>query len=103
MTTKTTFEHIVQTHGIAGGKPRIDGHRITVQNIVVWHEHLGFSVEEIANQYNLSFSEIYAALAYYFDHKDEIDKSIDNSIEFAENLRIQTPSKLVQKLNERRD
>ena len=103
MTTQTAYKHIVQTPGIAGGKPRIDGHRITIQNIVIWHEHLGYSVEEIADQYNLSLSEIYAALAYYFDHQSEINQSIEDSLEFAETLRNKTPSKLARKLNERRD
>ncbi|MFZ0544968.1 MAG: DUF433 domain-containing protein [Candidatus Promineifilaceae bacterium] len=103
MTTKTAYKHIVQTPDIAGGKPRIEGHRITIQNIVVWHEHMGYSVEEIADQYGLSLSEIYAALAYYFDHRTEIDRSISDSLEFAETLRSQTPSKLAQKLNERRN
>ena len=30
-------QHIEITPGVAGGKPRIVGHRITVQNIVIWH------------------------------------------------------------------
>jgi uncharacterized protein (DUF433 family) len=102
MTTKTAYKHIVQTPGIVGGKPRIEGHRITVQNIVIWHERMGYSVEEIAEQYDLSLSEIYAALAYYFDHQEEIDQSIEDGLEFTETLRQQTPSKLAQKLNERR-
>jgi uncharacterized protein (DUF433 family) len=101
MTTKTAYKHIVQTPGIVGGKPRIDGHRITIQNIVIWHEHMGYSVEEIADLYKLSLSEIYAALAYYFDHQAEIDHSIEESLEFAETMRMKTPSKLAQKLNER--
>ena len=78
MTTKTAYKHIFQTPDFAGGKPRIDGHRITVQNIVVWHEHMGYSIEEIADQYQLSLSEVYAALTYYFDHQEEIDLNIFN-------------------------
>ena len=38
-----SIEHIEITPGICGGKPRIAGHRITVQNIVVWHEQMGMS------------------------------------------------------------
>lgn len=41
MVTKTLEGHIEITNDIAGGKPRIAGHRITVQNIVIWHELLG--------------------------------------------------------------
>jgi hypothetical protein len=35
-------EHIVLTPGTCGGKPRIAGHRIRVQNIAIWHERLGY-------------------------------------------------------------
>lgn len=31
---------IEMTVGIAGGSPRIAGHRLTVQNIVIWHERM---------------------------------------------------------------
>jgi hypothetical protein len=63
---------------------------------------MGYSVDEIAADYNLTLSEIYSALAYYYDHKEEIDRSIADGEAFAESLRQQTPSLLAQKLNERR-
>ena len=44
-------EHIEITPGVCGGKPRIAGHRISVQNIVVWHERMGMSPDEIAATY----------------------------------------------------
>lgn len=101
MKVETLYQHIVSSPDVAGGKPRIVGHRITVQNIVIWHEQMGYSVDEIATRYDLTLSEIYAALAYYYDHKDEIDDSIKQSEAFAEDLRQKTPSLLAQKLYER--
>lgn len=101
MATKTLDEHIEITPEIAGGKPRIAGHRITVQNVVVWHERMGRSVDEIATEYDLSVADVYAALAYYFDHREEIDRAIRESDALAEGLRQRTPSKLRQKLLER--
>ena len=101
MTTKTLDQHIEITPGIAGGKPRIAGHRITVENIVIWHERLGKSADEIATEYALSLADIYAALAYYFDRRSEIDQGIQGSAAFAEALRQRSPSKLRQKLQER--
>ena len=53
------------TPGISGGKPRIAGHRITVENIVIWHERLGKSADEIASDYDITLADVYAALAYY--------------------------------------
>ncbi|MEX1019225.1 MAG: DUF433 domain-containing protein [Litorilinea sp.] len=98
MGAKTDVQHIVSTPGVAGGKPRIDGGRITVQNIVVWHEQMGYSVDEIATLYDLTLAQIYAALAYYYDHKQEIDQSIAQGEVFADTLRAKTPSRVAQKL-----
>ncbi len=94
----TISSHIEVTSGVAGGKPRITGHRITVQDIVVWHERLGLSADEIATQYSLSLPDVYAALAYYYDHQQEIDGAIWADEEFMAKLRQRTPSKLSAKL-----
>lgn len=89
----TLNQHIEITPGVAGGKPRIAGRRITVQNIAIWHERLGRSADEIATEYDLTLADVYAALAYYFDHLEEIDRAIEESNAFVEALRLQTPSK----------
>jgi uncharacterized protein (DUF433 family) len=103
MSVITAFEHIISTPEVAGGKPHIAGRRITVPQIVVWHEQMGYSVDEIATLYDLTLSEIYSALAYYYDHKAEIDRILADSEAFAETLRQKTPSLLAQKLYERAD
>ena len=69
-------QHIEITPGVAGGKPRIAGHRITVQNIAIWHERMGISADEIVSEYGLTLADVYAAPAYYYDHREEIDESI---------------------------
>lgn len=101
MGVRTLDQHIEITPGIAGGKPRIAGHRITVQNIAVWHERLGRSADEIATEYDLTLADVYAALAYYFDHRGEIDQAIADSEAFVRELRQQTPSKVHQKIQAR--
>jgi uncharacterized protein (DUF433 family) len=100
MTIRTLDQHIECTEGIAGGKPRVAGHRITVENIAIWHDRLGMSVDEIANEYDLTLADVHAALAYYFDHRVEIDRSIKAGQAFAEALRQQPPSKVHQRLRE---
>jgi uncharacterized protein (DUF433 family) len=86
--------HIEKTPDVAGGKPRIAGHRITVQNIVTWHERIGRGADEIATAYDLTLAEVYAALAYYYDHREEIDTMIQADDAFVAELRSRTPSKL---------
>jgi uncharacterized protein (DUF433 family) len=103
MATKVLDRHIDITPGIAGGKPRIRGHRITVQNVAVWHERLGKSVDEIAAEYDLTFGQVYAALAYYFDHREEMDQSIEDGDAYAEALRHHATSKVQQRLHELED
>lgn len=93
-------DRIECTPGIAGSKPRIAGHRITVQNIAVWHVRLGRSIDEIAQEYDLSLADIHAALAYYFDHRAEIDRDIAEQQAFVDSLKNRTPSKVSQKLHE---
>ena len=97
MSTRTLDEHIEITPGVVGSKPRIAGHRITVQNVAIWHERLGKSADEIATDYDLTLADVYAALAYYFDHRAEIDESIREGNTFAEALRERTSSKLSRK------
>ena len=53
------------------------GRRITIQNIAIWHERMGESADEIATEYDLTLADVYAALAYYFDRRAEIDESIN--------------------------
>jgi uncharacterized protein (DUF433 family) len=98
MATKSLDQRIVRTPGVCGGKPRIDGHRITVQNVAIWHDRLGRSADEIASEYDLELADIYAALAYYFAHREEIDASIREGRAFIEEMRRETPSKLREKL-----
>jgi len=86
-------DHIVITPGVVGGKPRIAGHRIKVQHVAIWHNEMKMSVTEIAEDYNLSIADVYAALAYYHDHREEIDKDIKDDEEFVETLRKEIDSK----------
>src|SRR5687768_18145309 len=99
MVTKTLDEHIEITPHVMGGKPSIAGHRISVQDIVIWHDRLGYTVEKIASDYNLSLADVYATLAYYYDHKEEIDKSIKKGEKFVEEMKRKKPSKLKKKLH----
>ena len=94
MALKSLDDHIEITPGICSGKPRIAGHRITVAHIAIWHERLGKCADEIAAEYDLTLADVYAALAYYFDHREEIDQSIKEGEEFAEALRQKMRSRL---------
>jgi uncharacterized protein (DUF433 family) len=93
-----SMQHIEMSPDVAGGRPRITGHRSTVQNVVIWHERMGLSADEIASNYGLSLADVYAALAYYYDHRQEIDLAILADDSYVAELQGQTKSKLSGKL-----
>jgi uncharacterized protein (DUF433 family) len=95
-------EHIEATPGICGGRPRIAGHRIRVMDIVVLHEELGLTPDEIVSTYpSLSLADIHAALAYYFDHRDEVHGDLASDRRLAEEMAAKTPSKLPDRVQQR--
>jgi uncharacterized protein (DUF433 family) len=94
----TVVQHITVTPGLRGGKPHIVGRRITVSDIAFFHLKQGMSVPEIAVEYNLSLAEVYAALAYYFDHREEIDRRTAEDDAFAEEYMKHNPSRFQERL-----
>lgn len=104
MTTPTaafnvTAAHITQTPDGRGGKPCIAGRGITVQNVYIWHEHLGMSADEIASAYSLTLVQVHAALTYAFEHLDEIRADILESERTVDAIKQQNPSRLQEKIN----
>lgn len=93
----TTIQHIESKPDVLNGKPKIVGRRISVQNVVVWHEKMGKSVDEIATEFDLSLAEIHAALSYYFDHREKIDAGIKKDQAIIKELKSEIPSKLSSK------
>jgi uncharacterized protein (DUF433 family) len=83
---------------VRGGRPRIADTRLTVADVVVMYLRLGQSLEEIAGKYDLPLAAVYAAMAYYYDHQAEIDRSITADHDFAEAFRNNNPSPLRAKL-----
>jgi len=93
-------EHITKTPGICGGKARIEGHRIRVMDIALLHERFGLNADEIIGHYpTLTLSDVHAALAYYFDHIEEIQEEIRNEQEYVEEFRQKYASPLQSKLD----
>ena len=96
MAAEIVAPHIEVEAAVAGGQPRIAGRRITVRDVALWHEYLGRSADEIAAEYDLTLAQVYAALAYYFDHRLELDRSLAERDALVEALRQQAPSRLLR-------
>jgi uncharacterized protein (DUF433 family) len=68
---KTEHPHIVRLEGVCGGEPVIDSLRVTVRHVATLHQR-GESVQEIADALGLTEAQVFHALSYFFDHREEI-------------------------------
>ncbi|MBO3459778.1 DUF433 domain-containing protein [Aetokthonos hydrillicola Thurmond2011] len=84
-TTTTEYKHIlVDEHNV----PFIEGSSMKIVELVTSVHAYGWSPEELHFQYpHLSMSQIYSALAYYWEHKEEIDADMKRRFDYAERLR----------------
>ena len=78
------YEHITVKNGV----PRIAGTRYKVIHLAIERMAYGWSPEELQYQHpDLSLGQIYAALAYYADHQEELDRAIEADEAEYERLR----------------
>ncbi len=74
-----TYPHIGSDPKIASGKPVILGTRITVRCIAGYYQ-MGMSADEILTTLpHLKPAQVHSALAYYFDHQNEVELDLDES------------------------
>lgn len=70
-------EHVERRPGVCGGDPVIRGTRFPVRSVVVYVLRMGMTPEEMVREWHhLTLAQVYGALAYYYDHKAEVDRSI---------------------------
>jgi uncharacterized protein (DUF433 family) len=98
-----TKERISKTPDVCGGKACITGHRVRVLDIVEWHEHQGMTPDEIVSEVpSITLADVHAALAYYFDHMDEIREEVRAELALVEESRRMNPSLLKRKLGHKK-
>ncbi len=96
-------DRITRTPGVCGGKACIAGHRVRVLDIVVWHEHQGMTPDEIVSHVpTITLADVHAALAFYFDHIEEIQQEMLAERASSEEFRRDHPSLLESKLRQER-
>jgi uncharacterized protein (DUF433 family) len=89
-------EYIGVRPGYCGGRPHILGHRIKVKHIAIWHEQMGMTPTQIVATYpTITLAQVHAALAYYYDHRDDIQAEIEEERRFVEEMKAKAgPSRL---------
>lgn len=97
---QTRYEHIVLS---PEGVPSIVGTTMKVIELVTAQVAHGWSAEELHFQFPyLSLGKIYSALAYYWDHKDDLDRDVSRRLAITEQVQRQAPPpSLRERLRER--
>jgi uncharacterized protein (DUF433 family) len=97
MTEATAYEHVVVDET---GVPLIEGTTMKVVELVLETLAYGWSPDELQFQHPyLTLGQIYSALAYYWDHKEELDRDIERRLESVEQIRREVgPSQLAARL-----
>ena len=67
-------QYIESEEGVPSGKPCIAGTRITVADIATMYLRMAQSLEEISRTYQLPLPAVYAAMAFCYDNRPEIDR-----------------------------
>jgi uncharacterized protein (DUF433 family) len=63
---------IVCDNDVLGGEPRIDGTRVGVRHVAARVIDGGQSPTHVADQFDLSLSDVYEGLSYYYAHIEEM-------------------------------
>jgi uncharacterized protein (DUF433 family) len=84
MLVETRYEHIALSEK---GVPIIAGTSMKVVELVLDHKAYGWSPEELKFQHpHLTMGQIYSALAYYWDHQEDMDAVIERQYQKIDKL-----------------
>jgi len=76
MQTSTEYRYLKRIPGLRGGKPVVEDTRVGVHDVVGLITN-GSSVDDVIRSFpDLKRSQVYECLAYYEDHRGEIDALI---------------------------
>lgn len=85
-----TTTHVERKPGVCGGKPCIAGTRIRVWDVHVWHNIEGRRPEQIVADFaHITVADVHGALAYYYDHREDIEREMREAEEFANRLEAE--------------
>lgn len=87
MDTTLLAPHVDSHPEKCGGKPCVAGTRVRVWDVAHHIERLGETPDEVIRAYpHLSLADVYGAMAYYWDHREEIEQQMREADAFVEQL-----------------
>jgi uncharacterized protein (DUF433 family) len=82
---ETRYEHVILNEQ---GIPMIAGTTMKVIELVLNSKAYGWSPEELHFQHPyLTLGQIHSALAYYWDHQEELDQDIERRLEYVDQMQ----------------
>ncbi|MCA9995594.1 MAG: DUF433 domain-containing protein [Anaerolineales bacterium] len=74
---------------VRSGRPYLIGTSVTVADIAIVKLHHAQDADGLADWFGLTLPQVYAALAYYYDHKKTIDSQIYTQLRQAQKFKEQ--------------
>lgn len=93
---KISTEYIAIDPDYCFGKPRIVGTRMPVAAIAEMYLEMGQSLEKIAIKFDLSLAAVHGAMAYYYDHREEIERHNLETERIVEEIKLASASSKFQ-------
>ena len=75
-----SIDLITKNTAVRDGKPCVAGTGLRVTDLVIAHLFHKRTPDEVASDYDISLAQVYASLAYYYQHKAELDEDIRQQI-----------------------
>jgi len=87
MDTLLSINLIATNPQVRSGRPYILGTTLTVADIVTAKIYQMLDADGIADYFEIPLQQVHAALAYYYEHKSDIDEELKNRRALADEMR----------------
>lgn len=89
VTAEPNIEHVTVAANLCGGRPCVAGTRVRVWDVASIVQ-AGGSVDDVLAAYpRLSLADVHGALAYFYDHREAIERQAAADVAVAARLREQ--------------
>jgi uncharacterized protein (DUF433 family) len=90
---------IISDPNIHNGQLVISGSHVRVVDLIASHLYRQLTADELATNFSLNLAQVYAGLAYYYQHKAEIDATLRSEAEQADNYlqQLEHQGKLIRR------
>lgn len=82
--------HIVRTDGVLGGEPRLEGRRVSVIQVADLLLEGDHEPSYVADQLDLSLADVHTAMAYYYEHPEEMEQIRERHVELEARLESES-------------